>query len=125
MAIQKILVVDDSATDSFYLSEILKGAGFVVVNADSGEACLEYLTRDTADLILMDVLMPGINGFQTTRAITKNPVTAHIPVIVCTGKAQLTDRVWALRQGAKDCLEKPVPPELLLSKIRTLEEPNG
>ena len=125
MAIQKILVVDDSATDSFYLSEILKGAGFVVANVDSGEACLEYLTREKPDLILMDVLMPGINGFQTTRAITRNPDTANVPVIVCTGKAQLTDRVWALRQGAKDCLAKPIPPEVLLAKIRGLEESNG
>lgn len=125
MAIQNILVVDDSATDSFYLSEILKGAGFVVETADSGEACLDYLTREKPDLILMDVLMPGINGFQTTRAITHNPETQHIPVIVCTGKAQLTDRVWALRQGAKDCLAKPVSPDELLSKIRVLEEANG
>jgi twitching motility two-component system response regulator PilH len=125
MAIQNILVVDDSATDSFYLSEILKGAGFTVANADSGEACLEYLTREKPDLILMDVLMPGINGFQTTRAITKNPDTAHIPVIVCTGKAQLTDRVWALRQGAKDCLAKPVPADELLAKIRALEAVDG
>lgn len=125
MAIQKILVVDDSATDSFYLSEILKAAGFEVSNADSGEACLDYLERDKPDLILMDVIMPGINGFQTTRAITRNPDTAHIPVIVCTGKAQLTDRVWALRQGAKDCLAKPVSPEGLLQKIRALDEANG
>ena len=121
MAIQKILVVDDSATDSFYLSEILKGAGFEVANADSGEACINYLTREKPDLILMDVLMPGMNGFQTTRAVTRNPDTAEIPIIVCTGKAQLTDRVWALRMGAKDCLAKPIPADVLLAKIRELE----
>lgn len=125
MAIQKILVVDDSATDSFYLSEILKSAGFEVSNADSGEACLEFLKREKPDAILMDVLMPGLNGFQTTRAITHNPETEHIPVIVCTGKAQLTDRVWALRQGAKDCVAKPVSAEELLAKIHALEESNG
>lgn len=125
MAIHKILVVDDSATDSFYLGEILTEAGFVVSTVDSGEACLDYLTREKPDLILMDVLMPGINGFQTTRAITHNPDTAHIPVIVCTGKAQLTDRVWALRQGAKECLAKPVAPAELLAKIRALEQVNG
>ncbi len=121
MAIRKVLVVDDSATDSFYLSEILKSAGFEVSAVDCGEACLEYLKREMPDLILMDVLMPGLNGFQTTRAVTHNPDTAHIPVIVCTGKAQLTDRVWALRQGAKDCLVKPVSQADLLAKIQALE----
>lgn len=121
MAIQNILVVDDSATDSFYLTELLKAAGFAVTAVDSGEACLEFLKREKPDLILMDVIMPGINGFQATRAITHNPETTLIPVIVCTGKAQLTDRVWALRQGAKDCVAKPVSSEELLSKIRALE----
>lgn len=121
MAIKNILVVDDSATDSFFLSELLKEAGFEVATADSGEACLELLKHEKPDLILMDVLMPGLNGFQTTRAITHNPETADIPVIVCTGKAQLTDRVWALRQGAKDCVAKPVSPEELITKIRALE----
>lgn len=121
MAIQKILVVDDSATDSFYLSELLKQAGFEVSVVDSGEACLELLQREQPDLILMDVIMPGLNGFQATRAITHNPETAHIPVIVCTGKAQLTDRVWALRQGARDCVAKPVVAEDLLARIRALE----
>lgn len=120
MPIKHILVVDDSATDSFYLSEILKGAGYEVSSADSGEACLERLKTEKPDLILMDVLMPGINGFQTTRAITHDPETADIPVIVCTGKAQLTDRVWALRQGAKDCVAKPVSPEDLLARIQAL-----
>lgn len=121
MAIQHILVVDDSATDSFYLSELLKQAGFKVSTVDSGEACLASLQQTQPDMILMDVIMPGLNGFQTTRAITHNPETAHIPVIVCTGKAQLTDRVWALRQGARDCVAKPVVAEDLLARIRALE----
>ncbi len=121
MPIQKVLVVDDSATDSFYLSDLLTKAGYQVSTANSGEACLDLLTREMPDAILMDVLMPGMNGFQTTRAITHNPQTAHIPVIVCTGKAQLTDRVWALRQGAKECVTKPVAPDDLLAKIRALE----
>jgi twitching motility two-component system response regulator PilH len=121
MTIKKVLVVDDSATDSFYLSELLKEAGYEVANVESGEGCLEYLTREKPDLIMMDVLMPGLNGFQATRTITHNPETSDIPIIVCTGKAQLTDRVWALRQGAKDCVAKPVSAEELLSKIRALE----
>lgn len=121
MAIQKILVVDDSATDSFFLTELLKTAGFEVSAVDSGEACLEYLKNEKPDLILMDVIMPGLNGFQTTRAITHNPDTSDIPVIVCTGKAQLTDRVWALRQGAKDCVAKPVSADELLSKIHSFD----
>lgn len=120
MAIQKILVVDDSATDRFYLTEILEKAGFSVIAAENGEECLVKVETDTPDLVVMDVIMPGLNGFQTTRALSKNPKTAHIPVIMCTGKEQATDRLWALRQGAKDCVIKPVEADDLLSKIQAL-----
>ncbi|MCB4811423.1 response regulator [Methylovorus menthalis] len=121
MAIQKILVVDDSFTDRFYLTELLVDAGFTVMTAENGEECLEKVAAEAPDLVLMDVVMPGLNGFQATRALSKNPLTAHIPVIMCTGKEQATDRLWALRQGAKDCAIKPVQLDELLSKIRALE----
>lgn len=120
MAIQKILIVDDSATDRFYLTEMLEKAGFSVATAENGEDCLAKVEADSPDLVVMDVIMPGLNGFQATRALSKNPKTAHIPVIMCTGKEQATDRMWALRQGAKDCVIKPVVAEELLAKIQAL-----
>jgi twitching motility two-component system response regulator PilH len=120
MAIEKILVVDDSATDRLYLSEMLQQAGFTVITAENGEECLTKVESDPPDMVLMDVVMPGLNGFQATRALSKNPLTAHIPVVMCTGKEQATDRLWALRQGAKDCVIKPVDAAELLAKIEAL-----
>lgn len=122
MAIKKILVVDDSATDRFYLTEMLETAGFSVTTAENGEECLARVDADMPDLVVMDVIMPGLNGFQTTRALSKNPQTSHIPVIMCTGKEQATDRMWALRQGAKDCVIKPVVAEELIGKILALND---
>jgi twitching motility two-component system response regulator PilH len=120
MPITKIMIVDDSATDRFYLNEILTRNGFIISQAESGEEALDRVKVELPDLVIMDVIMPGLNGFQTTRALTKAPKTAHIPVIVCTGKEQLTDRVWALRQGAKECVIKPVDEADLLAKIAAL-----
>ena len=120
MAIEKILVVDDSATDRLYFTEMLQQAGFNVITAENGEECLTKVDAEQPDMVLMDVVMPGLNGFQATRALSKNPATAHIPVIMCTGKEQATDRLWALRQGAKDCVIKPVSAEELLAKIEAL-----
>ena len=120
MAIEKILVVDDSATDRLYLTEMLQQAGFTVITAENGEDCLAKVDAEPPDMVLMDVVMPGLNGFQATRALAKNPQTAHIPVIMCTGKEQATDRLWALRQGAKDCVIKPVAAAELLAKIEAL-----
>ena len=114
------MIVDDSTTDRFYLNEMLTRNGYVVSQAETGEEALERVKIELPDLVIMDVIMPGLNGFQTTRALTKAPETAHIPVIMCTGKEQLTDRVWALRQGAKECVIKPVQEADLLAKIEAL-----
>ncbi|MCB5190010.1 response regulator [Methylobacillus arboreus] len=120
MAIKHILVVDDSATDRLYLSEVLQKAGFEISTAEDGQDCLDKVQALMPDLILMDVVMPRLNGFQATRSLSRNAATAHIPVIVCTGKEQATDRMWALRQGAKDCVIKPVDVDELLAKIAGL-----
>ena len=120
MAIQKVLVVDDSKTEQLYISEILSKNGIAVRTAGSAEEALQRLEEEKPDLILMDVVMPGQNGFQVTRAITRDPRFADLPVIMCTSKNQETDRVWAMRQGAKDSVTKPVDAELLMSKIRSL-----
>jgi twitching motility two-component system response regulator PilH len=121
MAIQKVMVVDDSETDRFILTEILEKAGYTVVTANSGDECLERVGAENPDLILMDVIMPGLNGFQTTRKLTKDAATAHIPILMCTGKEQATDRLWAIRQGAKDCVLKPVEAAELLAKVKAQE----
>ncbi len=118
MGIQKILVVDDSKTELHHLSDMLGKRGFAVRTAENGEQAFERLAEDKPDLILMDVVMPGQNGFQLTRAITRDPRFAGVPVIMCTSKNQETDRVWGLRQGARDYIVKPINGDELLSKIK-------
>lgn len=120
MAIQNILVVDDSATDRFFLTELLQTAGFTVTGADNGEECLAKVAAEAPDLVLMDVVMPGLTGFQVTRMLTKDTATANIPVILITGKSQATDLAWALKMGAKACITKPVVSADLLALIKTL-----
>ncbi len=120
MTIKRILVVDDSATERHILGEILTKQGFEVSFAESGEIGVAKAKQDKPDLVLMDVVMPGLNGFQATRAITKDPETAHIPILICTTKDQDTDKIWGMRQGAKDYIVKPVNVAELLSKIAAL-----
>ncbi len=120
MAIQNILIVDDSATERYYLSDILVKNGFTVTTAENGEEALLKIKENKPHLILMDVVMPGQNGFQVTRAIARDAVTHDVPVIICTGKNQETDRIWGLRQGARDYLVKPIDPKELLAKIASL-----
>ena len=120
MAIKNVLIVDDSATDSHLLSEMLKKNGYSILTATSGEEAINRAKKDKPDLILMDIVMPGMSGFEATRAITKDPETASIPVIVCSTKGQETDKAWGLRQGAKDYIVKPVVEKVLMEKIRAL-----
>ena len=120
MAIQKILVVDDSPTERYFLTDILIKNGFSVSAAENGEEALLKVKADKPQLILMDVVMPGQNGFQITRAIARDPETQDVPVIICTSKGQETDRIWGLRQGARDYIVKPVDPQELLAKIAAL-----
>ena len=120
MPIQKILVVDDSKTELYHLSDLLGKRGYVVRTAENGEEALRRLGEDKPDLILMDVVMPGQNGFQLTRTITRDPRWADVPVIMCTSKNQETDRVWGMRQGARGYITKPVDPVELQAKIDAL-----
>ena len=117
MPIHKILLVDDSKTELHFLSELLTRKGFAVRTAENGEEAMRRLADDKPDLILMDVVMPGQNGFQLTRAITRDPRFADVPVIMCTSKDQETDKVWGMRQGARDYVVKPVDGEELIAKI--------
>ncbi len=125
MAIHKILIVDDSPTERFYLTDILVRQGYAVSTAVNGEEALERIRAERPELILMDVVMPGANGFQVTRAIARDPELSKVPVIICSSKSQETDRIWGMRQGAKDYLVKPVDPQLLLAAIAALGADTG
>lgn len=120
MPIKSILVVDDSPTDRKYLSDMLASSGYSVSTAESAEDALSKVRQMKPDLVLMDVVMPGQNGFQATRTLTRDETTKHIPVILCTTKGQETDKVWGMRQGARDYIVKPVVPADLLAKIAAL-----
>ena len=121
MTIQKILLVDDSKTELHFLSELLGKRGYSVRTAENGEEAMRRLLEETPDLILMDVVMPGQNGFQLTRSITRDPRFANVPVIMCTSKNQETDKVWGMRQGARDYIVKPVNPDELVAKIHAFD----
>jgi len=124
MPVKKILVVDDSPTDRQYLIETLSKKGFQIVTAENGEDAIAKSKAELPDLILMDVVMPGLNGYQATRQITRDEATKHIPVIMCTSKGADTDKIWGLRQGANDYLIKPVDAQALLAKIAQLSAAN-
>ena len=120
MPVQKILLVDDSKTELHYLSDLLAKHGYTVRMAQNGDEAMRRLSEETPDLILMDVVMPGLNGFQLTRSITRDPRFSNVPVIMCTSKNQETDKVWGMRQGARDYIVKPVSQSDLLAKISAL-----
>jgi len=122
MTIRKILVVDDSPTERHLLANILTKGGYQVGIAACGEEALKITKEDMPDLVLMDIVMPGLNGFQATRMITKDKATQHIPVIICSSKGLETDKIWGLRQGAKDYIVKPIIADELLQKISKLKE---
>lgn len=113
----RILIVDDSPTETFKITEILNKGGHQVISASGGEEGVAIAKKELPDLILMDVVMPGINGFQATRQITKNPSTSHIPVVIVTTKDQETDRMWGMRQGASSFLTKPINEKALVQAV--------
>ncbi len=120
MAINKVLIVDDSKTEQMFLTELLQRNGFTVRSADNADEAFKRLAEDKPDLILMDVVMPGQNGFQLTRAINRTPEYTSVPIFICTSKSLETDRVWGMRQGAREYITKPVNATELLAKIKAL-----
>ena len=113
----RILVVDDSPTENFKISGVLKRHGHEVLAAESGEQALQVARDSQPDLILMDIVMPGLNGFQATRQLTRDPATSAIPVVMLTSKSQEADRIWGERQGARGYLVKPVDDSVLVATI--------
>jgi twitching motility two-component system response regulator PilH len=120
MPVKKILVVDDSPTERHVLIEFLSRHGYLVIAAENGEQGVAKAKQELPDLILMDVVMPGLNGFQATRTLTRDEATSRIPVIMCTSKNQETDKIWGMRQGAQDYVVKPIDHNALLAKIQAL-----
>lgn len=116
----RILIVDDSPTETYKFREILEKHGHEVIEAGNGADGVAVARAEMPDLVLMDVVMPGLNGFQATRQLTKGDDTAHIPIIIVTTKDQETDRVWGKRQGARDYLTKPVDEDVLIKTIGRL-----
>ena len=112
-----ILIVDDSPTEQHVFSKALERQGYDTVVANDGEEALAMAEEVRPDVIVMDVVMPGMNGFQATRRLSRNPATAEIPVVIVSGKGQETDRIWGLRQGAAQYLVKPVKSEELVSAV--------
>lgn len=121
MTIKKILVVDDSKTELHHLADLLGRRGYAVRTAENGDEAMRRLGEEKPDLVLMDVVMPGQNGFQLTRTITRDPRFADVPVIMCTSKNQETDKVWGMRQGARDYIVKPVNGDELVAKIKAFD----
>ena len=120
MTVKKILIVDDSPTDRQFLMEALSKMGYQCVLAASGDEGVQKAKSEIPDLILMDVVMPGTSGFQAMRTITRDVATQHIPVFICSSKSQESDRIWGMRQGARDYLIKPINPGILADKIKAM-----
>ncbi len=117
----RILIVDDSPTELYRLASLLERHGHQVLRAGNGGDGVALARQERPDLILMDVVMPGLNGFQATRQLTRDPGTGHIPVIIVTTKDQETDKVWGRRQGARDYLIKPIDEGTLLKTIAAVQ----
>lgn len=114
----RILIVDDSPTETFRFKEILTKHGYDVLESSNGADGVTLAKAEQPDLVLMDVVMPGVNGFQATRQITRDEDTKHIPVVIVSTKDQATDRVWGKRQGAIDYLIKPIEENQLIDVIK-------
>ena len=117
-----ILIADDSPTEVYVLQKMLEKNGHQVIVATDGEQAVAMAQSQLPQLILMDVVMPGLNGFQATRRLTKDSATAHSPIVIVSSKHQETDRMWGMRQGARGYLGKPVAEEDLILQINELVE---
>ncbi|MBB5360380.1 twitching motility two-component system response regulator PilH [Rhodanobacter sp. ANJX3] len=115
-----ILIIDDSPTDVRVFTTLLERAGHQVVAVNSAEEGIERARADLPSLVIMDVIMPGMNGFQATRTLSRDPITAAVPIVMITTKSMETDRVWGLRQGARAFITKPVNEKELLTCINDL-----
>jgi len=117
-----VLIVDDSPTEQHVFCKILERHGYDTVVASDGEEAIATAEQVQPEVIVMDVVMPGMNGFQATRRLSRNPATAKIPVVIVSAKSQETDRIWGLRQGASQYLVKPVEADELVAAVEAVLE---
>lgn len=115
-----VLIVDDSRTQLYAMEKMLKSVGINTLTAENGKQGILMARHKKPDIVLMDIVMPEINGFQATRYLTRQPDTSHIPIIIISGSDQESDKAWGLKLGAKDFMNKPVNRELLFGKIEQL-----
>ena len=116
----KVLVVDDSPTERFFIADLLGKSGYTVLTAENGDDAVAIARAEQPCVVVMDVVMPGMSGFQVTRALSRDPATESIPVIIVSSKDAETDRIWGLRQGAREYLIKPIKPDDLLARVKEL-----
>ena len=116
----RILLIEDSPTDTAVLTRLLERHGHTVMASGRAEDGIEVCKREKPDVVLMDVVLPGMNGFQATRAITREASTKHIPVLIVSTKGMDTDRSWGMRQGARDYIVKPPNEAALIARIDQL-----
>ena len=115
-----VLVVDDSRTQLYAMEKMLHSVGMNTITAENGKQAILMARHRMPDIILMDIVMPEINGFQATRYLSRQPDTQHIPIIIVSGSNQESDKAWGLKLGAKDFMQKPVNKDLLITKIKLL-----
>ncbi|MCX7098474.1 MAG: response regulator [Methylococcales bacterium] len=120
MDIHKILICDDSPTDLTNLKNALKDTHYVLITANDGTEAIKKAKSDKPDVIFLDIVMPGIDGYAACRALRDDPETKHIPVIFVSSKHQKADRVWAQMQGAKNLIAKPYEPAEISAALMTL-----
>jgi len=114
-----ILIVDDSPTEVHVMKKALESSGYRTATAGDGQEGIRLAREMHPDLIFMDILMPGMNGYQATRQLVNDPDTRKIPIVMVTSKGLETDRIWGLRQGAVDYMVKPVTPDKLVEKAQS------
>jgi DNA-binding response OmpR family regulator len=119
MKSKTVLIVEDSRTDQRLIEGILRQIGLMVTSVDSAEQALTWIAQKTPDLMVVDVVMPGLSGFDLCRQLRSNPATERIPVVFCTSKDEKFDRFWGLRQGAAAYITKPFAPNELIDAVRT------
>ena len=118
-----VLIVDDSRTQLYAMEKMLQSMGIATLTAENGKQGILLARHKKPDIVLMDIVMPEINGFQATRYLTRQPDTRHIPIVIISGSDQMSDKAWGLKLGARDYLSKPVDKkQLLLTIARVLDE---
>lgn len=118
--VRTILIVDDTASEIELISHYLQESGYSVISALNANAALEHAIAHQPDVIITDVVMPGMSGFELCRSLKRNPVTEKVPIIICTSKSQEIDRLWGMKQGADFYLTKPFTREQLLRAVQAV-----